>query len=78
MKGRPRVVVYFRAPEESDGADYRVVHTGARYEAQEADSSDPWGWSTVDPSRSFSLLASLLDPEDTPRHALIEGDPEDA
>lgn len=59
MTGEPRVVLRWDVPD----SEFRLVHTGARYEMQEPECGD--GWQAVKAEHAFDLLASLLDPEDS-------------
>lgn len=68
-RGWPRVVCSFVPPSEGqynhdpNAVEYRLVHTGSRYELQaERDNED---WREIEPTDAFSLVASLLDPMDS-------------
>jgi hypothetical protein len=61
--GNPRVVREFRV----EGAeDYRLVHTGARYELQENGCCDDPHSRWDECSEPFDVIASLIDPIDSP------------
>lgn len=68
-RGSPRVVCRFLPPPEGheyhdpNASEYRLVHTGSRYELQEE--SHCQDWREIEPGSAFSLIASLLDPEDS-------------
>lgn len=63
--GSPRVVLHFDVPD----AEFRLVYTGAGYQMQEGRYDDEWA--AVPAEDSFSLLASLVDPEDSEETHLI-------